>query len=54
VGTRDRAGVEVDRPAAEEPVLDLLALEQLVQLADCGELGVCAGSMRSIVRRRPG
>jgi hypothetical protein len=33
VRPRDRASVEVDRPAAEQPVLDSVPLEQSVQLA---------------------
>ena len=38
VWPRDGAHVEVDRPAAEKPVVDLLAREQLVHTSERGEL----------------
>jgi hypothetical protein len=41
IGMRSRqaSGVEVDRPAAEYPIVDPLPLEQLVQLAEDDKLG---------------
>jgi hypothetical protein len=38
VGSRHQAGVEVDRPAAEQPVLDALAVEQLMNPSQRGQL----------------
>ena len=37
----DRARVEVDRPAAEEPMVDLVTAQELVHLADRVELRFC-------------
>ena len=38
VRTSDRARVEVDRPAAEEPVRDPCAIEELGHVCECGQL----------------
>jgi hypothetical protein len=35
----DRPGVEVDRPAAEQPVIEAALCKEFVQVPECGELG---------------
>jgi hypothetical protein len=40
VGATRATGMEVDRPSAEQPVLDPLSIEQFANRAERGELGV--------------
>ena len=52
VRSRDRAGVEVDRPAAEQPVLDPGPLEEGVDAGERGELGRREAAVRDERERR--
>jgi hypothetical protein len=49
MGSRDLADVEVDRPAAEEPMLDRGVLQQLSHRASAASCCVARSSMQRIL-----
>jgi hypothetical protein len=52
VRPRDRPGVEVNRPPAEEPVLDAVPRQQLVHAPERGELRYCPTGCQTVLSSR--